>query len=265
MNIEIIRKGLKDYKKFDVDRYCNYCQYLLSAKNKDHTPKYTWFTSKPEQYLIDCFREVAENGLVFDGEHITLQNTGISFDYQAYKNKMLLAYPDSIIDDDLVYEKDTFEFKKYSGKVTYSHDIADPFSRNEEQIIGGYCVIKNKRGEFLTMLSKADIDKHRKVAKTDYIWKQWFVEMARKTVLKKACKKHFDDIYQNIMKIDNENSDIENPLDIELSVKESIEEIQTMEALEKFYKENKEKHTANAKGFNFLINKKKKELENENS
>jgi hypothetical protein len=37
----------------------------------------------------------------------------------------------------------------------------------------------------------------------------WFTEMCLKTVIKKACKLHFGDIYTWIEEIDNENYDLD--------------------------------------------------------
>jgi len=265
MNKNTIVEGLKDFDQVQVETFANYCYHLWTVTNKNSGQKKNpWMEKNTDEYLIACFKTVDADGLIFDGQHITLQSTGISYDYQAYKNKMLLSYPESVIDDDLVYATDVFEFNKDSGHVTYTHNIINPFDREDKDIIGGYCVIKNKRGEFLTLLSLADIEKHRKVAKTDYIWKEWFVEMARKTVIKKACKKHFNDIYQNIINLDNENNDIDNPLDVSLSVKGEIEKIKTIDELKKYYTANKPSHIANAKGFNKLVNDRKVELGSEN-
>jgi len=190
--------------------------------------------------------------LIFDGVHITLQSTGVSYDYIAYKNKMLLAYPETIIDVSLVYTKDEFVFEKKSGVVSYVHKIGDPFGQTETDIIGGYCVIKNKRGDFLTLLNKADIERHRKVARTDYIWKSWFAEMALKTVIKKACKQHFADIFQNIETIDNEGSDVE-LVEIDIDVKEAVNKITTKEDLTKYYMDHKKDHPENTASFHGLI------------
>ena len=212
MNIPTITEALKEYSENQVTNYCAYLQKLLTEKQKkgnEWVIKNPWMSQRTDAFLIRMFNLVASDGLVFDGQDITLQSTGVSYNYQAYKNKMFLAYPESVIDISLVHENDTFKFSKNSGKVEYLHDITDPFENDEKQLVGGYCVIKNKRGEFLTLLSKADIDKHRRVAKTDSIWKQWFHEMALKTVVKKACKQHFKDVYSNIETLDNENYDLE--------------------------------------------------------
>jgi hypothetical protein len=272
---EELIKLLFGYNETQVENYARYCIDLeieknLKGDNKGQL-KNKWMKFKTNDILAEYFKSVASDGLVFDGVHITLQSTGISYDYQAYKNKMLIAYPETIIDVALVYSSDTFRFEKNSGKVTYTHDIIDPFSRTDEKIIGGYCVIKNKRGDFLTTLTKADLDKHQKVAKTQYIWNNWYSEMCLKTVIKKACKQHFNDIYQNINDNDNQNNDIDNDLSIALSVREEIENITTVESLSKYWKDNGERHKSNAKGFNRLVtNHKNKliresELNNENN
>jgi len=216
----------------------NFASYIVRISLD---PKNVWMKTKGEQEMADLYKRVAKDGLVFDGKHITLQSTGVSYDYVAYKNKMLIAYPESKIDMALVYEGDEFSVAKESGSVMYHHNLKDPFKREDKNIIGGYCVIINKRGDFITTLSLADIEKHRKVAKTDFIWKQWFAEMALKTVIKKAIKQHFDDIYQGIEELDNENYNLENPIGLDIKIKQEIDAIGTMEELTKYYNANKGK------------------------
>lgn len=233
MNKNNIQVLLKEYNKSDVEKFSAYIIKL------SFNPKNNWIKNRTDEEISELFRRVAKDGLVFDGVHITLQSTGISYDYVAYKNKMLIAYPESKVDVSLVYKDDEFEVSKESGSVIYTHNIKNPLSQNEVDIIGGYCVISNKRGEFITLLSKEDIDKHRKVAKTDFIWRQWFKEMSLKTVIKKACKQHFSDIYDNIEKIDNDNYNLENPLELDLKYKSEIDDIDDIEKLKEYYGKNK--------------------------
>jgi len=251
--------GLKDFDQFQVKNYANYLEFV-ECDEKDGVRRNKWMKFRSEEELIDFFKKVNSEGLVFDGVHITLQSTGISYDYQAYKNKMLIAYPESIIDDDLVYKNDVFDSRKESGKVIYSHEIQNPFSRKDNDLIGGYCVIKNKRGEFITMLGKDDIDKHRKVARTDMFWQKWYPEMVRKTIIKKACKKHFADVFENIINMDNHENDIENDLEVSLSTKQEIENIFTVDELKEYYTNNKGKHKDDKPGFDKMITKRKEEI-----
>lgn len=198
-----------------VQTFANYCVRLKFEKNKQGQLKNPWFQKKTEENMAELFWKVNAEGLVFDGKHVTLQSTGISYDYKAYRNKMLNVYPESKIDISLVYEGDTTDFWKESGKVHYKHAIGDPSKQTDDKIKFGYIIIKNDRGEFLTTLTKQDFEKHRKVAKQDYIWIAWYVEMCKKTLIKKACSDHFDDIYTGINEMDNENIDLEKSVNIE--------------------------------------------------
>jgi len=195
---------LQDQKAEDAEKFGAYCQRIKMETDKQGKQKYPFMQRKTAKELAGLFRRVKAEGLVFDGKHVTLQSTGVTYDYVAYKNKMLVVYPDSKIDIGVVNEGDEFSFDKSDGKVNYNHKINNPFDE-KKTIIGAYCIIKNTRGEFLTTLNKEELEKHRKVAKTDSIWSAWFKEMVLKTVIKKACKYHFDDIFEGINEMDNES------------------------------------------------------------
>ena len=196
-------------KKVAVEAYATYCYRLKNEKNKDKTVKNPWMAYQTVENLDAMFRRVMETGLDFDGVHVTIQARGITYDYQAYKKRMYLAYPESLVDLQLVYKGDTTSFKKESGEVIYSHHIKDPFNQEDNDILGGYCVIKNKRGEFLTTLSKKALDKHRDVAKTTKIWDSWLPEMCLKTLIRKGVKFHFDDDFDEMNQDDNKNYDLD--------------------------------------------------------
>lgn len=255
-----IQELLKDYPVEQVKKYVAYCNRMATEKKQDGTLKNAWFQRLTPEKLADLFKQVNAEGLAIDGEHITIGINGLSYDYIAYKNKMYLKYPESIIDVSLVFEGDEFKISKESGGIVYSHKIGSPFAQDEKNIIGGYCVIKNKRGAFMTLLGKSDIEKHRKVAKTDFIWKTWFKEMALKTVIKKACKQHFADIYQEIENQDNDNYNLDNPVDLELKWKQEIDQIKTVEDLREYYKKNKGK----GKDFDKYIAIRNQQIHNEN-
>lgn len=262
MDIKSIRKELSDYDQTKVDIYINYLTELLTAKDKSKKLKNPWVQYRTDQELAGYYKKVVSDGLEFDGVHITLQSTGVSYDYIAYKNKMYNVYPESLFDHALVYKDDSFKFEKASGKVVYTHQINNPFNQKEKDIIGGYCVIKNKRGEFITLMSAEQIEKHRKVAKTDYIWKSWFHEMCLKTLVKKACKQHFQDIYQNIETLDNENYDLSKvTVGVDLEDKIAIESITTVEKLREYWEKHKGRNAGTMKEFNELLSNRKAEIE----
>lgn len=246
MDTEKVKSLLSEYDPYKVERYIKYCTSVLTAKTQNKgqwVDKNPWMAKRSDDQLASFFKSVSNDNLDFDGKHITLISHGISYDYVAYKNKMLDVYPETKIDIQMVYKDDNFKFQKNSGKVTYTHELNNPFDQNEKDIKGGYCIIKNSRGEFITILSAADIDKHRKVAKTDSFWTKWFVEMAMKTIIKKACKVHFADIFQTIETLDNEQNDLEQSLTISIETKQGLEAILTVPELDTYYRDNKGKNS----------------------
>lgn len=241
---------LADYPQQEVNAYLLYIEAIKAD------PKNSWAKIISDKKYAHWFKQVKDEGLVLDGKHITIQKTGVTYDYVAYKNKMLLAYPETMIEAALVYKGDTFTCSRSSGSVAYEHILANPFAQKEEEIEGAFCVIKNSRGEFLTTLSKSELEKHRKVAKTDFIWRAWFKEMALKTVLKKACKFHFDDVFTSMDDEDNKQNDVELPVDVSLEWKQEIEAIESTEALQAYHKAN----AGRGVGFDKLITKRFAEL-----
>lgn len=252
-----------------------YITELKSKKKKDPKGNWTeanpWAKTKSDDFWKNCWDKIVQSGLQFDSKHISVDVNGVTFDYVAYKNKMLLVYPESLIDVEIVYEGDDFSFSKTNGKVDYHHTFKDPFNHKEEKIIGGYCVIKNKRGEFITVLSREEIDKARKIAKTDTIWKAWFSEMCKKTVIKKAVKFHFDDIYAVMEEEDNKNYDLDKataPETPELSeaLKNAIASAPTVDALNAIYKREYKNLASSLRAeFISLCTLRKGELNNANS
>ena len=253
---KLLTEYLIDYPEDEVQSYIMYVKELIT---NDKTA--FWAKDITKTQYAEFFKKVKKEGLILDGKHITIQKRGLTYDYVSLKNKSLIAYPETIIDVQLVFKGDIFTPSKENGKVLYTHTIADAFNQKDEDVIGGYCVIKNKRGEFLTPLSIEEIEKRRKVAQGDFIWKSWFKEMAIKTIIKKACSQHFSDIYENILAQDNEASnDINSALDIDLVWKQEVEAIDTVEKLSSYYKQN----AVRGKDFAKLVMKRKKELSTTN-
>jgi hypothetical protein len=239
MNYKTVSDGLSDYNKVNVEIYINYLKFMEKDKKKDNTLKNPWFQYFKDEDAIDIYKKVAKDNVFIDGETITLSNRGkiiVSYNYQAYKNVLLNVYPESTFDMQVVYQGDDFSFFKESGRVVYTHRLKDPFA-TKKVIIGTYCIIKNSRGEFLETLDLEEIMKMRNVATTKDIWDEWFSEMVLKSVIKRACKRHFRDIVVNVEKLDNENYDL-NLVNVDSIVQSSIEKATTFAELNKIYKDN---------------------------
>ena len=246
--------------------YKKYIKELKEKKKKDGDKWVVaneWALKKTDVWFSDCYKKIETTGLVFDGVHITINERGVSFDYVAYKNKMLLAYPESLLDVQLVYKDDELYFEKDSGKVIYKHIIKNPFNRDIKDIVGGYMVIKNKRGDFLTILSKSEVDKCKQIAKTQNIWRDWYAEMALKTIIKKAVKLHFDDIFAAMEEEDNKNYDVEKTVcnSLDEDIISDVYDISSLDELKSYYNATKDSISKSMiKEFNALITAKKGEL-----
>lgn len=140
--------------------------------------------------------------LVIDGVNIVITGRAMSMvTYQGYKNKVRSTYPSAKFDIQLVREGDTFSVSKESGKVEYSHKIGDAFS--EQPIKGAYCVISIDGRDYFEGLNKKDYEEMKKGSKQGYLWDKWDSEFWLKSVIKRACKRHFYDVVKEIDENDN--------------------------------------------------------------
>lgn len=242
MNYVKIKEGLKSYDSVHVGNYLNYLKFIENEKDKTQAIKNAWYPRQSEDQLIDVFKKVAIDNVFIDGDTITIDfrygKLLVTYNYQAYKNLVLNVYPETLFDMQNVHEGDAFSFNKESGKVIYSHKINDPFAL-DKKIIGTYCIIKNVRGEFLETLNMQDIEKMKAVATTKNIWNDWQSEMVLKSVIKRACKRHFRDIVVNVESIDNESNDLDR-VNVEDLIQDRIEKAESFSALEKIYRDEKD-------------------------
>lgn len=91
---------------------------------------------------------------------------------------------------DLVYERDSFS---YNGPAAAPEHQADPFKERGE-VVGVYCIAKTSDGDILTeIMPMEELEKIRSksmayVKKKSGPWVEWFGQMAKKAVVKRASK-----------------------------------------------------------------------------
>lgn len=261
LNIDELKKLLQKEDSQKVNDLLNHIEHLQTATKKDGSLRYKWHTFLEKDKVIELYKKALSQKLHIDGKHITIENRGgkiqLLYDYIAYKNRLLAIYPEAQIDFNVVYEDDDFSIAKKDGKVFYNHKINNPFNNKDKDVIGVYCIIKINTGDFFITLDRDEINQLRKIATTDYIWKDWFKDMCIKSAIKKIVNKHFDDIYREINDNDNETINLDNPIDIELELKQKIDKIDSIEDLNSFYKKNKE-NVQNQKSFVDMLGVRKK-------
>ena len=217
-----------------VTVYIKYLKQLETQKDKDGKIEAWWYAKNmTNQIATDLYLKVAIDGLFIDGDTITIgykKRIILTYNYQAYKNKVLITYPETTFDLQLIYEGDSYYFKKKNGIILYEHDMVNQFKANRV-IEGIYCIIINSRGQFVEFLEKTEIEKMKAVATMKHIWNNWEGEMWKKSVIKRACKTHFYDITSNMDKLDNEdNYDFEN-IEAPESIHETIKAFETKKEL----------------------------------
>lgn len=176
---------------------------IKSEASKDD-PKKRPVTNNSDDILYALSKKYYLLGLVLDGVNVVITGRNMGMvTYHGYKNKVLSVYPETKFDIQLVREADMFSVSKSSGHIEYTHEIGDPFGNSP--IVGAYVIFKNKRGEYLETLSKSDYEKMKHASKQSYLWGEWESEFWLKSVIKRACKRHFNDIIAEIDKNDNED------------------------------------------------------------
>lgn len=205
-----ILKVLSD-KKVNQGFQSKFISYYDSAaraeqgKNSQGIDKPKIVSSQSSDVLAGLVQKFANLGLPIDGVNVVITGKNMAMvTYNGYKNKVLETYPESEFDIQLIREGDEYSFAKESGSIVYTHNIGDPFASKEPKIIGAYCIIKNKRGEFLETLNMNDYEEMRKGSKQTFLWDKWASEFWLKSVIKRACKRHFNDIVAEIDKVDND-------------------------------------------------------------
>ncbi len=224
---QIKSKLLEKYKKPEqqemIETSCLYLKKKIAEKKKDDRGNYVSAYRFEAPFLLQSVAECIDNGFPLDGvNYVITGNSMYMPTYKAFKNKIYMVYPESVIDVQLIREGDTYHFAKESGSVIYSHDIADPFDSVEPKIKGAYCVIKNKRGEFLETLNLSDYTNMKNASKMPKLWDKWESEFFLKSVIKRACKRHFNDITSAIEEKDNEIVGLEEVVKASEDKKQSI-------------------------------------------
>lgn len=169
-----------------------------------------------KQSIIDSLVELAVKGLPVDNRHLAYlipwQNkaTGEYIcspmpGYQGYLYRIKQAEPSADFTIGLVYKGDAFTASKSSGQAEYTHNIANPFEDNPDNIIGAYMYTKTDSGSFLEVMSYEELLKVKSQSKmeTGAIWKTWPLEMIKKSMVRRGGKVNFTAAIADLDAMDN--------------------------------------------------------------
>ncbi len=174
------------------------------AQNAAKTP-YTWNNVNIDGKLAQRVVVYAKLGLdmtlpnhLFAIPYMNGKNKKYDLNFQEgyrgkeIKTKKYSYYSIRNIAYELVYSNDVFKPYKRGACHTmdsYEFEIKNPFDRGT--LVGGFAYIEfdDPQRNILLIMSKADIEKRHKVAKSKDFWDKWYDEMALKTVVSAACGK----------------------------------------------------------------------------
>ena len=177
-------------------------KYIQSSKTKTEP------TELATQLYTD-WKSWYNRGLDCNGVDIQyIPGRGLAPTAQGYRTKVLLLYPNSQIDVQIVYKGDTISYERTNNEVIYKYVAGDIFSKKEK--VGAFCYINTNNENNIQVfetLSLDEIANMRKASKVSFTWNTWEDEMIRKSVIKRACKRLFNDgDLQDMMADDNEKT-----------------------------------------------------------
>lgn len=179
---------------------------VIAYFNSDKNSKPVWDLNDDKSRLSLAVK-YSNAGLVLDGTNVVITGRNRAFiTAVGFKNKVLSIYPEAEFDIQLVSEGDEFNFEKNSGVVTYHHKFNDPFGA--KPIIGAYAFVKTDSGQVLEFLDRPTFEKMKKTAMMQKTWNDWESEFWLKSVIKRVCKRKFNDAVKEIEDLDNEDYDL---------------------------------------------------------
>jgi phage RecT family recombinase len=192
-----IFKEIEDYQPlkvlFDNDKI-GYEKYVASIFNKI---KSTSDLQKCDaQSILTSIHNAKILGLEIDARQLCslIPYAGkctLQVEYKGYLYKMARYYKDFDYKISLIFKEDEFEVWSEGDNDCYKHKLKNPLAANAN-IAGVYFYYTyTVGGHKVSKIEYANVEQIKKAmeaAKTKNVWTNWFGEMAKKFIIKRACK-----------------------------------------------------------------------------
>jgi recombination protein RecT len=163
-----------------------------------------FYTRHPELHkctrgsVMDCVLQAGELGLTLDGRLCYAIPYGAQCQLQiSYKGYVHIARKAGLIKDAyarLVYRGEAWKLRHSNGRDVIEHDVDLTIEQKDENVIGAYVILDMPDGRTrYEFMRRAELDACRRVAKGSRAWSEWFGEMAKKSVIKRALKGYQDE------------------------------------------------------------------------
>lgn len=146
----------------------------------------------------------------FRNKHKGVQEAKMIPGWRGYVSRLRNKLQNFDIHTGIVLPGDKFSVRKEGAKETYEHVVAESnvFNNDYRNMTGAYCYIEytvdGVQKSVVTCMSKNEITKIENTAKKKDIWNQWFDQQVIKTLVRRACKLHFNTITEELDILDNE-------------------------------------------------------------
>lgn len=170
--------------------------------------------ANPQKFIADCslsslsaaFIEAFQMGIEVGGgrDHAHLIAYGaqceLEITYKGFVYALSQHFEDPFVIADVVMKDDEFSCAITDDTATYTHKVADSFDLSEANIKGAYCYFSytqkdsKKKVSRIVRASKADIDTIRSKSRGSFAWKDFLIEMIKKSMLRRAAKIPFASI-----------------------------------------------------------------------
>lgn len=144
--------------------------------------------------LYGACMDAAQDGLLPDGKQAALVPFKGRVAYMPMVYGILVKVRNSgelaTIVSEIIYQADKFSYRVDNDGPHLEH-VPNLFAEDRGAIMGAYALAKTKDGEvYVDAMTHAQIEKTRAVSRSkDGPWKDWWEEMAKKTVLRRLSKR----------------------------------------------------------------------------
>lgn len=216
-----------------------YIASIVNEVRKSVGTKNDLTTCKPESIVNACI-DAVKMELAVDGRqhaHLIKRGDGVNLQigYRGYAHRINTRLENPIIITDVVYQGEDIDVIQDGSKAKVIHKKGNPFTtqRTTNRIVGAYAMIEwgsqDSRMSTCTVMDRAEIDKIKGKAQTQYIWNEWFEEKAKVAVLRRACKVHFAGLTKDLDDYDNQNYDLTRDQHVKEATNTILDEIESNE------------------------------------
>lgn len=205
-----------DNERGQQEAYRYASSVLAEIQKTAGDPKRDLTVCNPDS-IVRSMIDAASFGLTIDGrQHAHLVKYGntatFQIGYRGYLAKIKEHYPDADFTVELIFEGDDVKIWSEDSMQRFTLSKADPFAQNEVKFKGVLFAVSytdnGKQIQKVTAVTKERIERAKRAAKQDFIWKSDYFEKAKAAAIKNACKYMFASIQglQEMIRYDNENN-----------------------------------------------------------